>query len=128
MLTELTIKDVKLRYINGYYDGMLSGVLEWEGKRYYFDIVDENNSDNINDADWYRKFGLYEMTPEEWATEDHTHAEFVKYVGSHYVINEDGKRDHSGLKPQSEWRKFYDQELRHVSPATKREPIAVLVW
>lgn len=103
-------EEVRLQYCNGYYDGPISGVAEWKGKRYYFHMIEE--ADYCEDEEtppWYRRYALYELTKQEWAEEDERQASFETHVGTHTRYRDDGTRNHSGVRPQEGWANHYDR-------------------
>lgn len=87
-----------------YYDGPLSGVVECKGRHFYVRHV------YYDDRKWWV---AWELTPDEWARELARHEAFEKYVGTHtsYKQNAEGEwnREHA-VKPEAEWRKFYDDK------------------
>jgi hypothetical protein len=123
-------KDFKMLWVNDKWDGMLAGVCEVEGKRFYIKcLTEESKHESFKDekepvkivfGTWddpkstynfaygtrVRVFGLYELTEEEWREEDYWHEEFCKYVGSHNDLRpgKGGK-----VKPRSMHHKFYDR-------------------
>lgn len=86
--------DVKELYHVDYYDGPLTGMAEYLGKTYWFDLTQD---DWIGDIE-KRKFVLYEPTESQLNEYNHWNEEFKRYV-------KDGQR----LQPESEWPKFYDK-------------------
>lgn len=116
-------------YVSGYYDGPISGRVILRSPRGKFDssaetlwaqIFEECNETEESLTDtlevayrpvcgFYRKYLLYRLNPESAAEEQRRHELFEKHVGTHWSYNVEGQRQHSGLKPQSEWHKYYDQ-------------------
>ena len=101
---------MKLCWHNNYWDGPISGILEYNGGRYYFDQCDEwDGVDQSGDA-WYRRFLLYELTKEQMDEELYFHDLFQKYVGTHTDYNNDGKRQIGATKPRELWDNYYNEE------------------
>jgi hypothetical protein len=85
-------------------------VAEWKGKRYYFHMVDEvEPGEEDEESSWYRRYGLYELTEEEWAEEDERHDSVVRHVGTHYDYRSDGTRNHGGVQPRESWAGHYER-------------------
>ena len=85
---------VRLLWHSDYWDGPLSGLLEYEGKKYWYAKCDENDADES----WYRRFLTIELSEEQIAEEEHWHKLFQQHVrpGPHK------------LRPKEEWRLFYE--------------------
>jgi hypothetical protein len=64
---------------SNYYDGPLSGMALYEGKKVWFEC-DEWEHDNLYHM---RTFNLYELSEEEIAEEEYWHELFRKHVGWH---------------------------------------------
>jgi len=106
--------NVKLLWHNGFWDGPLDGVCEYEGRRHAFSIV--VSSMNARD----RIYVVTELASEQLAALEEQHARFQQYVGTHtdyhYAAAGQCSRNIGALKPQSEWSKFYNQP----GPAVKK--------
>jgi len=74
---------------SGYYDGPLSGVVEYKGEKHYFDLLKEYNSRKLR-RKIYRTFKLYLLTPKQLESMLYWHNEFRLHVGTHtsYSWNE----------------------------------------
>lgn len=83
LLNELEASDVHILWNDDYYDGPLSGLMEYRDQKYYFNIVADN-------ADDYRKFNVYHLTKAEIEYEIEWHELFEKLVhhGSKDTFNE----------------------------------------
>jgi len=120
MSTQITFKEFKLRpefyqqevenishenfnvlWIDDYYDGMLSGVLEIEDQKFRVEIITDYTQ-NI----YPRIFAIIYLTNKEVEEEIYWNELFKKYVGNH---NDLTSKDNNFLLPQSEWHFFYDQ-------------------
>ena len=69
--------DLTMLWHNGYYDGPLSGVAEYNGNKVYFDCIEEVDETGA------RIYGLYELSPEDIEYEEHWHNLFRDMVGCH---------------------------------------------
>lgn len=102
------LEDVKMLWHSGYWDGPLSGIAVYDGKKYWFEIVREIMGGNEDEFYRTRLFALIKLSPEELAYEEENHERFRKYVGHHTDYDEEGKRAVGKVHPQSMHKKFYD--------------------
>jgi hypothetical protein len=86
---------IKPLWVEGYYDGPLSGFCEYRGKPYYYVTQDD---------DW--KCFMYPLKEETWKSYLERNKDFRLYVGDHW---NDTFKSKGGAKPQSEWHNFYDK-------------------
>lgn len=96
---------IRWLWANDWYDYILSGVCEYQGKRYYGQYFDEDGKRN-------RRFALIDLPEEKWKEENERHQFFVEKVGSHFDFTEDENNHrvgHSGLKPAHSHHEFYDR-------------------
>ena len=98
---------VRLVYHNNYWDGPISGVVKFDGKRYYFDQCDEEENGK-------RRYVMYELSDEQWKEEDYWHDLFRTHVGTHTEYDENGKRGIGATKEREEWEKYYSKEASRV--------------
>lgn len=98
---------VRWVWADDWWDWILSGVCEYQGKRYYAVCVDENRKRR---QAWYRRFLMVDLPEEIWHEENERHAFFVEKVGSHFDFDAEGRRRISeGLKPEHICREFYER-------------------
>lgn len=83
-LPKLEASDVRLLWVNDWYDGPLEAVVERAGERLLMVLhaMPESRSD---DAPW--QWLLYPLTPAQWAEEDRWHALFEEHVGHHWCFH-----------------------------------------
>ncbi len=81
-LKRLTESEYSYAWISDYYDGALSGMLLFECKYYWFEMICEN--ENWKKGDWYRRYAVVELTDEQLKKEWGVHKDFQRYVGTHY--------------------------------------------
>lgn len=114
---QISRDDVNWLYVSGYYDGPLSGrviVRSYSGAlpSLWAQVFEECTALDADDnlvCGFYRKYVLYRLSKGSNAEEERRHKLFEKYVGTHWSYDVNGQRQHSGLRPQSEWHKYYDQ-------------------
>jgi len=73
---------------NGYYDGPLSGVVEYKGEKHYFDLLKEYDSEKLRKK-VYRTFKLYKLTPKQLESMTYWHNEFCLHIGKHMTYSWD---------------------------------------
>jgi hypothetical protein len=98
--------EVNYLWVSEVWDGPLSGMLEWNGANYWFEMFAENESENPT---WSRRFAVLRLTGELMEGALERHANFQRYVGTHYDCGE--SVEPKGLKPPENWHKFYDKYL-----------------
>ncbi len=100
---KIDIAAIRWLWANNWYDGILSGVCEYQDKRYYGQCFGEDDERN-------RRFALIDLPETEWKEETERHEFFVEKVGDHNDFREDGEgRKGAGIKPESSWKEFYDR-------------------
>ena len=130
-MRDLKNSNTRILYHMNYYDGPISGVCLYEGKKYYFDTIDEvveewtmndiqwfkhctenlkhgleiNKEDRIQ-SNWYRIFAIFETPEESMEIIEEDHKLFQKYVGNHCNYDEFGCRNGT-VKENTEWSKYY---------------------
>jgi hypothetical protein len=91
----------KWLYVNDWYDGPISGMIETTpGHQLYAKLKEE-----LDEGE--RIYSLTKLDNESAVYEAQKHADFVKYVGDHWSFVPGGER--GTVKPASEHRKFYDK-------------------
>lgn len=96
---EIPFKDITLKWHSNYYDGMLSGVAEYENKLVWFNCIDDIRDylyvdddmydKNIPGFNFYRRFLIYELSQDDIEHLTYWHNLFCKHVGNHtnYINN-----------------------------------------
>lgn len=131
---------VKMLWHNNYYDGALSGIAKLDGEDlYWFNCVadfynyrlDWDDSCDECDCDeqvltpctrWERLYAVYKLTDEQSRLHTDQHNLFRKHVGTHTDYDDNGIRPvGTGVKPQSEWHKFYKAEHPKIPPVTNEQ-------
>ena len=100
-------EDAIMLWHSNYYDGPLSGMADYKGKKVWFDCVEDEHCNIYN----IRIFGLYELSDEEVKEEEHWHQFFCDNVGKHsnYV---DGKREADSASYTQESFDYYYKEAK----------------
>lgn len=100
------LEGVKWIWADGWWDGVLTGVVEHAGKRYYAFNVDQNYDKRYK---WYRRFLVVDLPEEVWKEELERHAFFVEKVGAHfeYDVEKQVRKGQEFLKDSKTWDEFY---------------------
>jgi hypothetical protein len=109
---QVSREDVRLLWHSDYWDGPRSGMLELNGERCWFQVIAENEDEDLHG--WYRRFVVVRLTADQLAEEDRWHALFRENVGWHndYVAGLPGR--YEGLRPREQWQAFYDPYKNRV--------------
>jgi hypothetical protein len=102
--------NIRRIWTDQWYDGMLSGVVEYQGQRYYAVCVDENDLNDLAGS-WWRRYLVVDLPADVWETEQQRHDFFVEKVGSHFEFEADGSRlkSRDNMKPSATWHEFYER-------------------
>ena len=95
-LPEIPRSEFKLLWYSNYWDGMLSGMLLYKGKKYWYSYFDEvtdyakwdEEKEELEDLGWYRKFAIIEMNQEQIDKAEYWHDLFFKYVAVYSTFDE----------------------------------------
>jgi hypothetical protein len=120
MLNEITFKEFKVNWknlknniehiaknkfavlwVSDYYDGALSGILEFRNQKFRFEIVTD-----YKELIYPRVFAIISLSENEVKEEIYWNELFKKHVGNHYDLMGNGE---AVLKHKSEWHLFYDK-------------------
>ena len=98
MTSPVRAEGVRLLWEDDYYDGPVSGLAEWAGEQWWFDVADP-------DGGWYvadpRRYVLrLAGTPDEVAAEWATHRVFERLVGPEMCLDHDDVPPLQGWTPQ----------------------------
>lgn len=141
----------RVLYHCNYWDGPISGVCLWNGKKQYFDIFhwefysyDEENwsewekfckendikihfyEDNEYGIVYYtdRIYAVYDTPDDVMRVMEKRDELFCKYVGTHCNYDESGRREVGNLRPYSEHDKFYKADIE--KPNIRKEEWTIL--
>lgn len=103
--------ELRLLWVNDWYDGPLEAVVEHAGERQLMVLHDEGRADDEVPMRWV----LYRLSPEQWAEEEKWHALFEQHVGHHWCFHHD-------TEPESP---EHQDALRFYEPYAKRAPRAL---
>ena len=108
VLPKLAPTDLRLLWVNDWYDGPLEAVVEYVGERRLMVLHGDDRPDDDTPMRWV----LFRLSPEQWSEEERWHALFEDHVGHHWCF-------HHETPPESpeahDARRFYE-------PYAKRTP------
>jgi hypothetical protein len=93
--------EAKLLWHCNYWDGPINGIAEYQNHKYWFQQCDDflnypemvaQFEDFDETLDWFRRYTVHELTPEELTEEVYCHDSFRNYVGTHTDYNENEDR------------------------------------
>lgn len=138
-----TNNQTRILYHMNYWDGPLSGVMLWEGKRMFFNCINEHvvktlmspedlkeveeylkeqnqtlEEDDKYDYDTIRVYGVYDLEPEVMEAIEFNHELFQKYVGTHCDYKEDGSRGNGARIPL---RPDHPEDIGDLKPYSEHD-------
>jgi len=118
----IKIKSIDIQFVwtSGFFDGPISGMLEYKNELFWYEMTQENH--DWIEGSWYRRYGIIKLTREQLNKELVVHEDFQKYVGT--------KWDEKLLKSppkfvKGQQKRFYDKHSEHTNsmPFEKNELI-----
>lgn len=86
-LPKLAASELRLLWVNDWYDGPLEAVVERAGERCLMVL---RTSDRVGiDAEKPMQWILFRLSPEQWSEEERWHALFEEHVGHHWCFHHD---------------------------------------
>lgn len=85
ILKEIPTREITFRWIDGYYDGILSGFADYQGKLCYFEVYDDGG---------HREYTLHSLSDELIEKAIREYEEFKARWGDHNDLLADGR--HAG--------------------------------
>jgi len=111
-------RGVRILWTNDFWDGSLSGIAEWDGRRYRVEMTDRSILGS--DEDSSRQYWLVALSPEQLLEEERWQDLFCANVWTGFDYT--GRPEHRA--PASEHRKFYDlYAARAVPDYSKNEVV-----
>lgn len=104
-VSQVSREVVTLLWHSSFWDGPLSGMLLFNGERLWFEMVAENDDEDLRG--WYRRFAIVRLRPEQLTEEEAWHDLFRANVGWHSDYDMDAPGRCKGLRPQEQWQAFY---------------------
>jgi hypothetical protein len=108
-LREFARDEVRILWINDFYDGAIQRMAEVGGQRYLFDIIDR---ESLGREDESRAYWLIALSEDQMRDEERWHDLFCRRVGTHF--------DYTGRSPPSPeelcMSEFYDAYRSRPEP------------
>jgi hypothetical protein len=108
-VAEIPAMAVRVLWVDDFYDGPLSGIAEWGGRRFRFDMTDRSA---LGQEDGPRRYWLITLSPEQLKEEERWQNLFCTHVWTGF--------DYSGRPenraPASEHSKFYELYAARTVP------------
>lgn len=110
-LPQIPGSELKILWESSRYDGPLTGVMLYEGKKHYFAMQKESyvETDSPEYPERRRHFVLYALSDEQIHELTERHEEFREHVGTHCDYDETGRRCVGKTKSRSTWHFFYEK-------------------
>lgn len=107
-LPKLAPTELRLLWVNDWYDGPLEAVVEHAGERQLMVLHGESQADDEMPMRWV----LFRLSAEQWVEEERWHALFEEHVGHHWCFHHESPPE----SPEGhDARRFYE-------PYAKRTP------
>jgi hypothetical protein len=123
-LRKLGAGDFALLWHSDFWDGPISGMLEYNGKEHWFEMIQENESTDAKQ--WYRRYAVVRLAADQLDRECKVHQDFQRHVGTHCDYVQD-RRNLQGLHPQEQWHLFYDEHSEYCC-SRRFEQAEVVAW
>ena len=109
-------------WVSDYWDGAISGMIEYQNELYWFEMTQEN--EEWKEGEWYRRFAILTLSKEQLEKELEVHEDFQRFVGTHY----DGKQLKTPPKlEEGKMNEFYDKHSEYVK-SRRFEDNEVIGW
>jgi hypothetical protein len=117
-LPKLAAADLRLLWVNDWYDGPLEAVVEHAGKRCLMVLHGEGPLDVEKTMRWL----LFHLTPEQWKEEERWHSLFEEHVGHHWCFDHEEKPEPA--TPRDPERFYGPYKCRAPLDLTSSKPFA----
>lgn len=128
-LPKITKNDCELFLKTGSYDGMSSGVIEYQGSLYYIQSItnpylkDKSKEDSKNRV--WRHFYVFEMTKEELEKVVMSSLDWLRHINLSSLCKDWKSLNQSTSEDEAEHKKFFDGKYNHSFEA-KNKPVMKL--
>ncbi|MEN8121443.1 MAG: hypothetical protein ABFS35_13915 [Bacteroidota bacterium] len=108
-LPKIDFSETENIWVSDYWDGAISGMIEYQNELYRFEMTQEN--EEWKEGEWCRRFAILKLSEEQIEREFIVHEDFQRFVGTHY----DGKQLKSPPKfVEGKMNEFYDKHSEYV--------------
>lgn len=80
-LAQIPNDDVKVLWVNDYYDGPISGMADYRGTRHLFEMIDRSL---LGGKEEHRDYWLIALNQNQLQEETYWHELFCQHVGTHF--------------------------------------------
>ena len=114
--------EVKLLWASDYWDGPLSGMLEYKSQPYWFLLCAEGTdncaeeSSQESNSDWYRRFMVVELSTAQLQDEEYWHELFKQKVGMHMDYDQDENQHGVIVNSKEVESEFYEPYKKRTAP------------
>jgi hypothetical protein len=105
-LPQLEMKDIRLLWHSGYWDGALTGLLLYDERKYWFENYDDPESNR-------RRYLIIEISDEQLREAEYWHELFREKVGAHSDYDDSWHRSGS-VKPEATHKEFYEPFQKRI--------------
>ena len=120
---EEDMDDAYMLWHSDYYDGPLSGLAVYKGKKVWFQCIEWEDENLFN----MRIFNLHELSKEELEEEERWHQFFCDNVGYHCNYDDGARADRGNEYTEESMKHFYDEaKKRPKRDYTNNKVIATL--
>jgi hypothetical protein len=109
-LASLAVHDVRIAWINDWYDGPIEAVAEYQGERCLMIVHDPSVIGTDQPWCWV----LYRLAPEARAQEERWHRLFVEHVGAHWDCTGEPHPEPSG-QPERFYVPYHERAPRELA-------------
>lgn len=121
--------EIRLLWDSNYWDGPLSGMALYQGRKHAFDMASDrewehenpDDEDDIGGISKPRMYHLYHLSDEEIEIETNRHRIFEEYCGRHTSYDENGAHFPKS-KMREDWRDYWKLDL----PKVQLQPSAIV--
>ncbi len=120
---------VRLLWDSGWWDGPIDGMAEFEGEPVWFCLAEEAEDERT--GGWFRRFWMVRLTPEQLRREQNRHADFQRYVGTHFDYDAEGKRPAKNVHTKGMSGEFYEkygEKDRDPGDLSQNEVVGWFEW
>jgi hypothetical protein len=104
-LPKLPAADLRLLWVNDWYDGPLEAVVEHAGERVL--MVLHGGAHNV-DVEKPMQWVLFRLSPEQWAEEEKWHLLFEEHVGHHWCFHHAEAQEATDPGLPRDVKRFYE--------------------
>ena len=113
-IPQINFNDLKLLWHEEFWDGPINGILLYQNKKCWFEMISEN--DGSEPDDYYRRYWIIKLSQKQIEDKEFWHNLFREKVGNNADYDDDGIRHTDQVKP-------FEMHNEYFELAKKREEI-----